>query len=207
MRRLMTLLVLAAVIAVAQAQNVTLKVTSRPASAVFAELMRQTGKNFIYPSGLLDGMTVSVDAHGEPLGRVLDGMFHGTDISYKIKGNNVTLRRVKRQQPLLVSGYVREQGTGESLIGALVVDPSTRRTVATNSAGYYSIYVNPGRVVLSVSYPGFDAESRTMTVTSNAKADFALKERGEKGAHELSEVVVVADRNKAIAMESTDVRS
>lgn len=206
MRRIITLLALATVIAVAQAQSVTLKATSRPASAVFAELMRQTGKNFIYPSGLLDGMTVSVDADGESLGRVLDGMFRGTDISYKIKGNNVTLRRVRRQpQRLLVSGYVREQGTGESLIGALVVNPETRRTVATNSAGYYSIYVNPGRVVLSVTYPGFDAESRTMTVTSNAKADFALRERGEKGAHELSEVVVVADRNKAIAMESTDV--
>lgn len=196
--------VLLAVVA-SMARNVTVHAVSQPAESVFKELMEQTGKNFIYSSRVLNGVRVTVDATDRPLERVLDDMFKGTDITYTIKGNNVTLKRRVRQPKIVISGYVREEGTGESLIGALVVDGMTNKTVATNSAGYYSMYVTPGRVTLAVSYPGFDAESRTMTVSGDSKMDFTLKERGPGSARELSEVVVVADPNKSIALESTDV--
>ncbi|MDE6652931.1 MAG: STN domain-containing protein, partial [Muribaculaceae bacterium] len=88
----------AAVIAAAitlQAQNVTLTAKNKDAEKVFAELIHQTGKNFIYPSGLLDGMKVTVNANNTPLTQVLDNMFSGTGVTYKIKGNNVTLKREK----------------------------------------------------------------------------------------------------------------
>ncbi|MCM1518511.1 MAG: TonB-dependent receptor [Pseudoflavonifractor sp.] len=205
MRILLSLIVLLLTSVSSMAVNVSVRAVGQPAESVFKELMRQTGKNFVYSSGLLSGVKVTVEANDRPLERVLDEMFRGTDITYNIKGNNVVLRRRTRQAMIVVSGYVREEGTGESLIGALVVDSSSKKTVATNSAGFYSIYVTPGQVTLAVSYPGFDAESRTMTIRSDSRVDFTLKERGSGSARQLSEVVVVADPNKSIAMESTDV--
>lgn len=77
----------------AQAQNVTLRAVNRPADEVFAALMKQTGKNFIYSADLLTGVRVNVDANRRPLRKVLAEMFAGTDIEYKIKGDNVTLKR------------------------------------------------------------------------------------------------------------------
>ncbi len=83
----------------AAAQNVTLSASNRNAESVFTELIHQTGKNFIYPSGLLNGLKVSVNAADTPLPKVLDDMFRGTGITYRIRGNNVTLKR-ERPKPV-----------------------------------------------------------------------------------------------------------
>lgn len=113
MRR--TLILLAMVWAIgAMAADVTVSADRRSAESVFGEIMRQTGTNFIYPSGLLDGITVSVHADNEPLGRVLGRMFDGTGIEYRIRGNNVTLKRrpVPPVRTKILNGFVREAGTG-----------------------------------------------------------------------------------------------
>ncbi len=77
----------------AAAQNVTVKAVNQPAEAVFKSVMKQTGKNFLYPSGLLDGINVTVSLKDTPLKKALSEIFSSTDIEYKIKGNNVILKR------------------------------------------------------------------------------------------------------------------
>ena len=57
------------------AQRVTITANGRSAESVFKELMRQTGKNFIYQSGTLSGLRVNVNAKNRPLGEVLDEIF------------------------------------------------------------------------------------------------------------------------------------
>lgn len=85
----------------AAARRVTVDVHNADAETVFKTLMQQSGKNFVYTSGLLDGMKISVHANHRPLRKVLDEMFRGTDIRYKIKGDNVMLsRRPARVRPL-----------------------------------------------------------------------------------------------------------
>lgn len=80
------------------AQNVSVNANNQPAAKVFRTLLEQTGKNFVYSSELLKDMKVSVKAENKPLEWVLSEIFSGTDIEYKIKGNNVILKRkaVKR---------------------------------------------------------------------------------------------------------------
>lgn len=75
------------------ARPITLTAHDRPAEEVFKELMAQSDKNFVYPAGILSGITVTVDAEKQSLRRVLRQMFKDTDIDFKIKGNIVTLRR------------------------------------------------------------------------------------------------------------------
>ncbi|MDE6795104.1 MAG: STN domain-containing protein, partial [Muribaculaceae bacterium] len=77
-------------------QNITIYAVSRPAEKVFTEIMRQSGKNFVYTSDLLKDLTLSVDAKDKPLKEVLNSMFSTTDISFKIRGNNVMLFRKKK---------------------------------------------------------------------------------------------------------------
>ncbi len=85
----------------ADARRVTVDVQNADAETVFKTLMKQSGKNFVYTAGLLDGMKISVHANHRPLRKVLDDMFRGTDIRYKIKGDNVMLsRRPVRVRPL-----------------------------------------------------------------------------------------------------------
>ena len=85
----------------AAARRVTVDVHNADAETVFKTLMQQSGKNFVYAAGLLDGMKISVHANHRPLRKVLDDMFRNTDIRYKIKGDNVMLsRRPARIKPL-----------------------------------------------------------------------------------------------------------
>ncbi|MCI9053799.1 MAG: TonB-dependent receptor [Muribaculaceae bacterium] len=116
-KRCMSAVWMLAIAGAAIAQKVTVTARDAPAETVFAELMRQSGKNFVYPSDLLKGMKVSVTAKDEPLGKVLGKMFRNTDVKWKIKNNNVTLtRRKKRPAPkpqpvsrLTVDGFEPEK--------------------------------------------------------------------------------------------------
>lgn len=92
MRRILLTVMISAAMA-ATAQNITIRAVDIPASTVFRAMMKKTGKNFVYSSDLLSGMKVTVDAKDKPLQKVLDEIFAGTDIEYKIKGKNVILKR------------------------------------------------------------------------------------------------------------------
>ena len=79
------------------AQKVTIEAHDLPASDVFRDIMQQTGKNFIYSTDLLQDYRVSVTAKDKPLRKVLQSMFAGSDIEFKIKGKDVMLRRRRRK--------------------------------------------------------------------------------------------------------------
>lgn len=78
------------------ARKITVQSEGRPAAEVFAEIARQSGKNFIYSSDLLDGMKIDINVRGENLKSALRQMFLGTDVEYRIKGNNILLSKKKR---------------------------------------------------------------------------------------------------------------
>ncbi|MBD5262222.1 MAG: TonB-dependent receptor plug domain-containing protein [Bacteroides sp.] len=82
-----------------QAQKVSINAQNRPAEKVFAELMQQSGKNFIYQADLLKPLKVTITADKEPLQRVLDRMLDGTGIGYRMRGNNVLLFRKEATKP------------------------------------------------------------------------------------------------------------
>ncbi len=81
------------------AQKVTVHAVNQPAAGVFRSIMEQTGKNFVYSSDVLKDLVITVDADNESLKKVLSKMFDGTAIEYKIKGNNVVLKRKTKKLP------------------------------------------------------------------------------------------------------------
>lgn len=84
------------------AGNVTVRAVNRPVTEVFGIIMRQTGKNFVYPSNLLRDMRVSVDLRDVDLREALDVIFEGTGVEYKIRGRDVMLKRQPRKKPAKV---------------------------------------------------------------------------------------------------------
>lgn len=98
MRFIIVLLTAFAATVAVSAQRVTVHAADLPAAQVFDLLMQQTGKNFVYQSSLLDGVRVNVSATRRPLAEVLNQMFRGTDIKFKIKGNDVMLMRTDQRR-------------------------------------------------------------------------------------------------------------
>lgn len=202
-----TLLLAASGPGLVRAQNVTIKVDRKPAAAVFARIMRQTDKNFIYSSGLLDGVKVSVTAKNEPLEQVLRRMFSGTGITFTIRGNNILLHRAKQPAPkhpeaktVTVSGYIREAETQETLIGVTVRDMESGAAAATNASGFYSLNVPAGKARLQVSYMGYNTyETAELPLTRNITYNFSLAP-----IQELEEVTVTGSRNESLAMDAAE---
>jgi hypothetical protein len=102
----------------------------------------------------------------------------------------------KAQSParVTISGYVRDQATGENLIGVAVVQPGTGQGTATNNYGFYSLTLPTAgldSVRLETHYVGYERRRWAMPATASAKHDFLLP----AATNELTGVEVVGDRH------------
>lgn len=208
MRRIKTIslsLLLAASLTM-QAQKVSIKAQDKPAEKVFAELMNQSGRNFIYPAGLLKSLKVTVSASNETLERVLDRMLAGSGIGYRLRGNNVLLFRKETPKPTkaTLSGFVREEATGEAIPGVTVcVQPYGIRT-ATNAQGFYSLTVPAGDVRVSFAGAGYDDYTTgDFKLTTSRRLDVSLAEN----ATMLDGVTVIGNPNSDRAVNSAEIGS
>ena len=67
------------------------------------------------------------------------------------------------QNRYTISGYVREQGSRESLIGVSIFQPGTSTGAASNNYGFYSLTLPAAdSVTLIFSYVGYKAEVRRL---------------------------------------------
>ncbi len=195
-----------AVAAAAYGAGITLSVRNMPADKVFASLMKETGRNFIYSSDLLRGMKVTLNVKDASLKSVLDDMFRGTDIGYRVKGKNITLFRVERPKApkrVTVSGFVREAGTGEALAGVSVY-AGNGVGVMTNPQGFYSITLPVGEVSLKLNYLGYQSvTTEPIALTASRQLDLTMEP--EPAAEMLQEVTVVGTPGKAQALNASEI--
>ncbi|MGI4740142.1 MAG: TonB-dependent receptor [Janthinobacterium lividum] len=95
-----------------------------------------------------------------------------------------------------ISGYVRDQATGENLIGVTVVQASTGQGTATNTYGFYSLTLPTAgldSVRLVASYVGYERRRWATPATGSAQHTFLLP----AATNELAGVEVVGDRQAA----------
>lgn len=143
MKRIALLIaVLLSAIFCASAQKVTVNAENQPAAAVFRTLIEQTGKNFVYSSDILEGVNVTVKATKRPLKKVLAEMFDGTGIEFKIKGNDVILKRSPKRpaakptpSPILAAPTFELDTNAMLLEEVVVVSRLEQPAVATSEIG------------------------------------------------------------------------
>lgn len=93
----------------------------------------------------------------------LDMIQKDKGISYLQDGRIIMLKKTQKLNPSKTStiyGFVRDELSGENLIGATVHDKASMTWTTTNTYGYYSLTVPSGKPLdLSFSYVGFQAEN------------------------------------------------
>jgi hypothetical protein len=75
-----------------------------------------------------------------------------------------------------ISGYIRDAGTGEELIGAAVMVQELNRGTVTNVYGFYSLSLSPGFYHLKISYVGYELQEFTVNLNENLTYNLELKE-------------------------------
>ncbi|HET8859488.1 TonB-dependent receptor [Marivirga sp.] len=90
-------------------------------------------------------------------------------------------------QKYTISGYIKEEGSREVLIGATVVHKNHPRIgIASNNYGFYSFDLPKGEYTLRVSYVGYSTKEVNINLTKNKSINFNLNHETSS----LEEVVV-----------------
>jgi len=98
------------------------------------------------------------------------------------------------QSKYTLSGYVKDNETGEYLIGATIFIKENLKGVSTNQYGFYSLTVDEGSYTIDYSFLGLTSQQKQIKLDKDIRINIAL----EPNAIITSEVVIEsegADKN------------
>ncbi len=98
---------------------------------------------------------------------------------------------IVKAEPYTISGYMKDEKSGESLIGATVFDHKSGKGAVSNVHGFYSLTVEGDSVDLEYSYVMYSAERRRFELSEDTVLTVVLR-----GVTELDEVTLVGNRNE-----------
>ncbi len=99
-----------------------------------------------------------------------------------------------------VSGYIKDAGSGEALIGATCYIPELQTGVTTNQYGFYSLTLPNGNHKINFSFIGYETQTIRLDLTNNKILNISMQE----DRRQLDDIVVTATR-KDKNVESTDM--
>lgn len=166
--------------------RVTLKSEQIEIAGVLANIEKQTTYRFLY-NNALPGIRqkIDIDVQDEEIGKVLDKIFLGTELTYKMLENNliVVVSAAQGFQDIQVTGKITGEN-GEPLPGVSITLKGSNRGTATDSAGNFTITVPPNGI-LYITYVGYI----TQEVKVNNQTVFNI--RLKPTDTQLNQVVVV----------------
>jgi len=87
-----------------------------------------------------------------------------------------------------ISGYVKDEGTGEELLGVTIYVDEIKNGVVSNHYGFYSITLPKGQYHITLSFIGYETKKEVIDLEQDKSINFTLAE----STTELEEVVVEA---------------
>ncbi|PJJ59259.1 TonB-dependent receptor-like protein [Hymenobacter chitinivorans DSM 11115] len=94
--------------------------------------------------------------------------------------------RLRAQQRFTLSGYIRSGADRSVLPGASVAVPALGTGATADAEGFYSLTLPEGRYQLSISFIGYQTQTRELNLTKSQRISFSLPE----ASNELGEVVI-----------------
>ena len=144
---------------------------------------------FIINSNIDTHQKVSVRADDTPVSKVLDELFHDTEIHYTMEGSHIVLSNKPQpailQQTRKITGRILDEN-GEPLIGVSVMLKGTSNGTITNIDGDYTLSGDiTDKSVLEVTYIGM--KKQEITVGNRTRINITMTSDNEM----LDEVIVV----------------
>lgn len=104
------------------------------------------------------------------------------------------------QNRYTISGYIRDEKTGEALIGvSIAVKEKPGTGIISNAYGFYAITLNEGTYTLQTTFMGYTTQTLPVTITGNRKLNIKLA----AASRQLSEVVVAAGNEESKIRRTT----
>ena len=194
-----------------QSARVNLQMKNAKIESILKEIEKQTDYRFVYDADIIkDSDVVDISWNSIMLSNALTELFSSKGISFRLIDRQIVLytanaqdiRRTAQRAPrYTISGYMKDSLSTESLIGATVHNKTDMAGTSTNQYGFYSLTLPAGNVELVYSYVGYNAQTRSFSLSRDTVIDIAFE-----GALHLQEVQVTAERTARI-QERTQMSS
>ena len=173
----------------AQNTKLNLKFEDRQIKDILNEIEDQTKFSFMYDNRQVDvERKVNLDVRDENIDQVLDALFAGTNITYKVIERHIMLMPgnapVVARQPGKVNGTVTDE-KGQPLPGVTIVVKGTSNGIVTDMDGKFSLSKVGADDVLVFSFIGM----KTQEIPVGSQTDFKIVMADETIG--VDEVVVV----------------
>lgn len=149
-------------------------------------IKKQTGYNYTYPNAYkLKEKNINLNQKSYPLDKLLKIVTNQLNLKYRMIGKQIAFKLIP-QKTVTISGYIKDQNTGEDLIGASCYIKELAKGTVANSYGFYSISIPSGKYTVSYSFLGTETVSKTIHITNDQKINIELSTKNQQ----ITEVVV-----------------
>lgn len=148
------------------------------------EVLKKYNYRLVYSTAVIEACKkkVTLDMKKATPAQVLDEAFKETNLVYKIEGNLITIKEVKKDELIVAQGVVKDE-KGEPIPGVSVLIKGTVTGTATDDKGNFQVKVAKNSALL-FSFIGM--ETKTVFVESEKPISVVMKEM----TNEMEEVVI-----------------
>lgn len=147
-------------------QNVTLKTEGATLKTVLGKIRKQTGKDFLYNSRLVnEDQRVYLDIRNVPLKAVLEKVLGDKNLTYEFSGGTILIHPKKQ-----INGSVVKQrslqgtvlsSSGQVIVGASVTLINANQETSSDANGHFEFDRAPAQGELRISYIGFQTKTHS----------------------------------------------
>lgn len=101
----------------------------------------------------------------------------------------ITIPLLAIGQSHTISGTITDESSGETLIGATIIDQQTGKGTVTDVNGHYTLTLKSDTVDLRITFVGYEPQYKSLRIAKSTTLNFKLKPTVE-----LDEVVITAER-------------
>jgi hypothetical protein len=160
--------------------------------SILTEVSKQRSIHFSYDDRLPLDAKISFDSENILLSDILRKIKTVTGFSHKTVGNKILFISPRKKH--VISGYLRDAQTGESLIGGNIYVMPDMTGNATNTFGYFSLALLPDSVSLTFSYVGYETKRTKFFFDQDTVINISLNPQvlqevvisGEESSHEMT---------------------
>ena len=139
------------------------------------QLSKQINIAFTFNGNIIPKKKINIQVQDATLTTILDHFLENTAVKYRMEGDRIVLYKVYKKTFYTISGYIKDAETGESLIAANIYDEKSKKGVATNEYGFFSLTLPKGEVLLNFSFLGYQIKSKRFQLKKNTRLSIPLK--------------------------------
>jgi hypothetical protein len=197
-----------------QELSITGKISVTIENASMEEAIDQISRagriNFSYnPQTLPQGIFINISLIDQPLKTVLEEFCSQSGLSFELIEQQIVLKNAESvgsgelpepSDDIILSGYIKDQQSGESLIGAAIYFPVLKTGTISNAFGFFSITIPQGDYVAQVSYLGYKIRSIPIEASQVLPLDIEMTK-----SEEILDEVIIRPEDEAIILNASQM--